>query len=127
MIDSGMAKAVLDIFRDYCTQMCESGAALTSEDQVMTVVAQALIDILRSKIGQADMLLRLYATRTLAVVLRANPAFRQQSTDALLEILKSMMAFSPGENLQDGGLAAQRESSLLFTGHLIAILSSQEP
>lgn len=76
MIESGMAKAVLDIFRDYCTQMCESRAVLTNEDQVMVVVAQALIDILKSKVGSTDALLRLYATRALAVVLRANPTFR---------------------------------------------------
>ena len=50
MIESGMAKAVLDIFRDYCTQMCESRAVLTNEDQVMVVVAQALIDILKSDV-----------------------------------------------------------------------------
>ena len=76
MIESGMAKAVLDIFRDYCTQVCEKGSPLTAEDQVMTVVAQALIEIVKSKIGSTDTMLRLYATRTLAVVVKANPAFR---------------------------------------------------
>ena len=32
MIESGMAKAVLDIFRDYCTQVCEKSSTLTAED-----------------------------------------------------------------------------------------------
>ena len=37
------------------------------------------------------------------------------------------MAFSPGEHLLEGSLAAQKESSLLFSGHLIATISAQDP
>ena len=39
MIDSGILKAILDIFQDYLLAICQNKTTLTNEDQVQDVVA----------------------------------------------------------------------------------------
>ena len=60
------------------------------------------------------------------MICKANSALLQQYTGELMELLRMALTPSPGES-SEGGLAAHFEGSLLYTGHLIVTISSQDP
>ena len=91
MIDSGRLKAVLDIFQDYCLQMCKSKTPVGNDGPVQQFMAQALIEVLKSKFSSTDIHIRLYAFRALSVICKANQALSRQYIGDILELLKQAL------------------------------------
>jgi len=86
MVDSGIVKAMLDIFVDYFlspTQKRQVQLGCEDESAVLQV-GNLLLRIVASRACLSDFHLRLYSFRALAVVCKVHPGFRSQKTAELI-------------------------------------------
>ena len=73
LLDTGILKAMLDIFNDYTLKGISSNQQVRSEDNILqNEIGQVMIAVIQSKMSQFEFTLKLYAFRTLAVICRRN-------------------------------------------------------
>lgn len=96
MLDSGVLKAMLDIFIDYYMQLLNRALPPTQDDESFVLqIGNSLLLVLASRASQLDFHLKLYAFRALAVVCKVHPGFRSEKTLELIQHLTVALDWSP--------------------------------